>query len=162
MRKRLTSVLLGGGLVLLLLIQVVPYGRNHANPPVRREPSWDSPQTRQLAVRACYDCHSNQTVWPWYSNIAPVSWLVQYDVDKGRRELNFSELDRPQKEADEAAKEARQGEMPQWYYLVLHPEANLSAAERQALVQGLQATLGGKAEDSNRRAATGAPAGAAP
>ena len=53
--------LLGGGLALLLLIHIVAYGRNHANPLVRREPTWDSPQTRQLAVRACYDCHSNQT-----------------------------------------------------------------------------------------------------
>ncbi len=76
---------------LFLLIQAVPYGRNHANSPNRTEPTWDSPTTRQLAVRACYDCHSNETIWPWYSNVAPVSWLVQRDVEEGRDEVNFSE-----------------------------------------------------------------------
>ena len=59
-----------------LLIQLVPFGRDHTNPPVVQEPKWDSPATRELAKRACFDCHSNETVWPWYSNIAPVSWLV--------------------------------------------------------------------------------------
>ena len=57
---------------LALLIQLVPYGRAHTNPPVVAEPNWDSPQTRELAVRACFDCHSNETTWPWYSNIAPI------------------------------------------------------------------------------------------
>jgi hypothetical protein len=80
-----------GVLVLAVLIQFVPYGRNHTNPAVIMEPTWDSPQTRQLAVRACYDCHSNETAWPWYTNVAPVSWLTQHDVDDGRHKLNFSE-----------------------------------------------------------------------
>ena len=70
---------LGGGLLaiggLFVLIQLVRFGRNHTNPPVAQEPSWDSTETRALAERACFDCHSNETVWPWYSNIAPVSWL---------------------------------------------------------------------------------------
>jgi hypothetical protein len=74
-----------GAVILLVGIQVIPYGRSHTNPPVTGEPAWDSPKTRELAVRACYDCHSNQTVWPWYSHIAPISWLVQQDVDEGRR-----------------------------------------------------------------------------
>ena len=56
-----------------LAIQLVPYGRTHTNPPVTAEPAWDSPQTRALAVRACFDCHSNETVWPWYTSIAPIS-----------------------------------------------------------------------------------------
>ena len=73
-----------------LLIQLVPYGHAHDNPPVAAEPNWDSPQTRELAQRACFDCHSNETTWPWYSNVAPVSWLVQHDVDEGREYLNFS------------------------------------------------------------------------
>jgi hypothetical protein len=151
------SALLGGGLALLLLIQVVPYGRDHANPPVRREPSWDSPQTRQLAVRACYDCHSNQTAWPWYTQVAPISWLAQYDVEKGRDELNFSEFDRAQKEARESAKSVQEGEMPPWYYVLAHPEASLQPAERQALIRGLQATLGGKAEQPDGAVAEDAP-----
>ena len=79
-------------LVLLFgLIQLLPYGHNHNNPPVQQEPAWDSPQTQALAKRACYDCHSNESVWPSYSNVAPISWLVQHDVDDGRRRLNLSE-----------------------------------------------------------------------
>lgn len=133
-----------GGLVLglLIIIQFVPYGRNHTNPPVRQEPAWDSPQTAALARRACFDCHSNQTVWPWYSNIAPVSWLVLRDVDEGRSKLNFSEWDLPQKDAEEAAEQVQKGEMPPWFYLPAHPQARLSTQEKQALIRGLQATTG--------------------
>jgi hypothetical protein len=79
------------------------------------EPRWDGPATRALAVRACYDCHSNETVWPWYSHVAPVSWLTQRDVAEGRRKLNFSEWDRGQKEARESGKTVRKGTMPPWF-----------------------------------------------
>ena len=58
-------------------IQFVPYGRDHANPPADAEPAWDSPDTRTLAKEACFDCHSNETEWPAYSNVAPISWLIQ-------------------------------------------------------------------------------------
>ena len=50
-----------------LLIQVIPYGRDHSNAPVTAEPAWNSPRTRELAVAACFDCHSNETEWPWYT-----------------------------------------------------------------------------------------------
>jgi hypothetical protein len=115
--------LIGVG-ILLMGIQVVPYGRNHTNPPMTVEPVWDSPETRELVVRACFDCHSNQTVWPWYSHIAPISWLVQQDVDEGRNKLNYSEWNRPQKHAGQSAKMVREGTMPQWYYAAIHPQAN--------------------------------------
>ncbi len=130
-------------LVLLLgLAQVVPYGRDHANPPVTREVRWDSARTRELAVGACYDCHSNLTVWPWYSNVAPVSWLVYRDVQEGRETLNFSEWDRPQgEEGDEAAEAVREGSMPPLQYKPLHPAGRLSAAEREELARGLEKTL---------------------
>jgi len=127
--------------VLLLAIQLVPIGRDHTNPPMRQEPAWDSPQTRTLARRACFDCHSNQTVWPWYSNVAPMSWLVWHDVSDGRQSLNFSEWDRPQRKASKAAEEVEKGEMPPAVYLPMHPEAKLTASERAALVQGLKATI---------------------
>ena len=129
--------------VLLVAAQAVEYGRGH-NPPVRREPAWDSPRTRELVVRACYDCHSNETVWPWYSRIAPVSWLVRGDVNEGRRKLNFSEWDRVQKEAWESSKTVRTGEMPLWRYTVARSHARMSAAERQTLAQGFDATFGTK------------------
>ena len=128
--------------VLFGVIQVMPYGRDHTNPPVRAEPAWNSQQTRDLAVRSCYDCHSNETTWPWYSNIAPVSWFLQSDVSRGRADLDFSEWDRPQEEADEAARTVQEGEMPQWYYVIMHLDARLSSVDTQILVEGLQATLG--------------------
>lgn len=125
-----------------LLIQVVPYGRAHENPPVVSEPNWDSPQTRELAQRACFDCHSNETVWPWYSNVAPVSWLVQHDVDEGRQYLNFSDWARV-REVDELGEVVSEGEMPPSTFLLTHGEARLTDAERAALVDGLRATAGG-------------------
>jgi len=128
--------------VAAVAIQIVPYGRDHTNPPVRQEPRWDSSTTRALARRACFDCHSNETTWPWYTNVAPVSWLTQYDVVEGRRALNYSEWDRPQKEARESAKTVRKGEMPPWFYLIPRPHARLSDAERAELIRGLEATFG--------------------
>ena len=124
---------------LFLLIQLVPYGRAHTNPPVAAEPQWDTPQTRALFYRACADCHSNETVWPWYSNIAPVSWLVQRDVDEGRSRFNVSE---PNGGGDEAARMVEEGEMPPFQYLPMHPTARLSAAEKAQFIQGLSATFG--------------------
>jgi hypothetical protein len=144
MKKNLLLKLAAAVVVLFVLLQLVPYGRSHANPPVTQEVKWDSPQTRDLAVRACYDCHSNETVWPWYSNIAPVSWLLQHDVEEGRQNLNFSEMDKNQRKADEAARELQRGKMPMPIYLPMHPEANLSQAEKDQLVQGLKASLGGR------------------
>ena len=129
-------------LIVGVLIQLVPYGHNHRNPPVIKEPPWNSPATRELFRRACFDCHSNQTVWPWYSNVAPVSWLVQNDVDGGRFHLNLSEWDRPQRHAVDVAMQVRHGDMPLSYYLPLHPPARLTAAEKQALIEGAEKTLG--------------------
>ena len=125
----------------LLLIQLVPYGRDHSNPPVVQEPVWDSPQTEALVRSSCYDSHSNEVVWPLYSNIAPFSWLVQHDVDEGRSRLNFSEWNRRQ-EIREITEIVQEGEMPPLQYKLLHKDAQLSASERATLVQGLQATFG--------------------
>ncbi len=142
MIKKLILGVIGLSVILLIAIQLVPFGREHTNPSVQAEPKWDSPQTRALAKRACFDCHSNETVWPWYSNIAPVSWVLQRNVNEGRSKLNFSEWNRPQNKAREAAEAVQKGEMPEKMYLPLHPEANLSAQEKQALINGLNATLG--------------------
>ncbi len=143
-RPRWKSVLLIGSMIvlgLLVVAQVIPYGRDHSNPPVVSEPTWNSSTTRALAARACFDCHSNETQWPWYSNVAPMSWLVQNHVDEGRRELNFSEWNRG-KSADDAAEAVREGEMPPRSYLLLHPEARLTTAEREQLARGLDTSLG--------------------
>lgn len=136
----LVAVIVAG----FLLLQVVPYGRAHDNPPVVSEPNWDSPQTRELAQRACFDCHSNETVWPWYSNVAPVSWLVQHDVEEGRMYLNFSDWTNSgndeSHESDELGEVIFEGEMPPAQFLLMHPEAKLTDAEKQALAQGLALT----------------------
>jgi len=126
-------------------IQLVPYGREHSNPRVRAEPSWDRPGTRELFFRACKDCHSNETKWPFYSHVAPASWLVQHDVEEGRSHFNVSEWGRERNHGDEAAEQVREGNMPPWFYLPAHPEARLSDAEREALVAGLVATFGDEA-----------------
>lgn len=130
-----------GAIALFALIQVIPYGHSHANPPVTGEPSWDSPRTEVLFTQACGDCHSNLTTWPWYSNVAPVSWLVQSDVDGGRSELNVSEWDRPQDGAGDVVEQIEGGGMPPSYYTWMHSSAKLSATEKQALVRGWQATM---------------------
>ncbi|MFN2127179.1 MAG: heme-binding domain-containing protein [Anaerolineales bacterium] len=127
---------------LVIVIQLIPYGRSHTNPPVVSEPSWDSAQTRALAARACMNCHSNETVWPWYSNIAPVSWLVQHDVDEARQRMNFSEWGQRRQDIDDIYSVIKNGEMPPFQYLIMHPEARLTDSEKQILIEGFQATLG--------------------
>jgi len=124
------------------VIQLVPYGRDHTNPPVVAEPAWDTPRTRELFYVTCRDCHSNETVWPWYASVAPMSWLVQRDVDEGREHLNVSQWGQGKQDADEAASMVRKEEMPPWFYLPAHPEAQLSDPERQELIRGLVATFG--------------------
>lgn len=161
----------------LIVIQFVPVDKS--NPPVVNEPKWDSPQTQMLAERACYDCHSNQTKWPWYSNVAPVSWLVSRHVQEGRAELNFSEWGVNNSSASEARESEegeheegeehesaegrhgeagegdeleeliesiQEGEMPLAGYVRMHPEANLTQAEIEALIAGFKATFGAQSE----------------
>ena len=132
-------------LLAAVLIQFIPFGHAHTNPPVTKEPAWNSPETRALFRRACYDCHSNETVWPWYSNVAPVSWLVQRDVNGGRRHLSLTEWDRPQRHAKDVANEVKQSDMPPWFYLPMHPGARLSETEKQALIDGAEKSLGPQA-----------------
>ena len=123
-------------------VQLIPYGRAHTNPPVAAEPVWAPPATRVLFERACGDCHSHATRWPWYSHLAPASWMVAHDVEEGREHFNVSEwgLDR-RNEGAEAAEMLRSGEMPPWAYRVAHPEARLSAGDRETLLRGLDATF---------------------
>lgn len=136
------------GLVGFIAIQFVPVERT--NPPVVSEPNWDSPETRALAQRACFDCHSNQTTWPWYSQVAPASWLVADHVIEGRDKFNMSEW--PSGEGDEAAKAVAEGEMPLFGYVLMHPEAKLTPAETEQLIAGLRATFGGEAGEERESA----------
>jgi len=137
-RKALTWIGLGF-VAVLLAIQLIPYGRDHTNPPAGRQIRWDSPRTETLMTDACMDCHSNLTKWPWYSNVAPVSWLVQHDVDEGRRRLNLST---GEVELDELIETIREGSMPPLQYKPAHPGARLSSQDKEDLIRGLEATFG--------------------
>jgi mono/diheme cytochrome c family protein len=124
-----------GLLLAFVAIQFVPYGRDHVNPSTISEPAWDSPATRALAKQACFDCHSNETDWPAYAHVAPASWLIQRDVIEGRAVLNFSEWQRQQEEASDAAEEVLEREMPPLIYRLMHAHARLDAADRGRLAQ---------------------------
>lgn len=126
---------------LLGVMQLVPYGRAHSNPPVIAEPAWSSPRTRELAERACFDCHSNETKWPWYARVAPFSWVMQRDVEMGRSVMNFSEWTRPYALAPEAEHAVLRRDMPPRNYRLLHGDAYLTQAEKVELADGLRETL---------------------
>ncbi len=129
---------------LFLLAQLIPYGREHANPPVVLEPRWANPTTLALAQRSCFDCHSNKTRWPWYAKIAPISWLVTHDVMEGREHLNFSDWQGGRRKGESPRrlqKEIRKGDMPPLTYLLAHDEARLSPEEKQQLIRGLEETV---------------------
>lgn len=136
MKRRLAWV---GGVAAAVAaaIQFVPCERT--NPPVEVAVDWDSPRTRELFFRACADCHSHETRWPWYSRVAPVSWLIADHVRDGRDEMNISVPD--EVDVSEAVKEIRKGSMPPADYQLMHPEARLSGAEKEALISGLKKTF---------------------
>jgi hypothetical protein len=121
------------------LMQLVHYPRT--NPPVSGD--MDAPPAIRAALRrACYNCHSNETRWPWYSAVAPASWLTHYDVTEGRRRLNFSEWTdyaydpgTLAHKLDEMAKLISSREMPPWYYRAIHPEARLDRSQREAILR---------------------------
>ena len=141
MKKKIIIWFVIGIVLLGLLIQLIPLPGRGNNPPVVAKPKWDSPQTAALVKRACYDCHSNETVWPWYSYVAPVSWLVYHDTMEGRSRLNFSEWNRPQRGAGEMIEAIQSGRMPPAVYLPMHPSAQLTSAEKQQLINGLTNSL---------------------
>jgi hypothetical protein len=122
-------------IIALAAIQLVPV--NRTNPPVETEVPATA-EARAILRRACYDCHSNETVWPRYSRIAPVSWLVALDVRIGRKKLNYSTWNqytekRQIKKLKESWDEVAEGGMPPRIYLPAHPEARLSTDDKAVL-----------------------------
>lgn len=111
------------------------------NPPVTREIVWADAETEALARRACYDCHSNETAWPWYAWSPILGSFVTRDVHRGRCDVNFSEWDRPNEDALAGPALVRSGEMPLALYTVTHRDARLTPAEREALADGLHRTF---------------------
>jgi hypothetical protein len=148
--KRMAKWVMAVLIVAFVAIQLVPVDRT--NPPVETEVPATA-EVRSVLRRACYDCHSNETVWPWYSRIAPVSWLVARDVNEGREELNLSTWNRyttkqQLKKLKESWEEVAEGEMPPWLYLPPHPAARLSADDRAVLRAWSQSVA---SQDSNGR-----------
>jgi hypothetical protein len=142
--KRTLLIAFAALFALGLLIQLIPYGHSHTNPRVVKEPPWDSPATRALVKRACYDCHSYETEWPFYASIAPASWMVASDVDEGRSMVNFSDWqggNRPGENAKAVKDEIEEGEMPPIIYRLAHAEARLDVDQKQRLIEGWRRTL---------------------
>ncbi len=131
-------------MVIGLAIQAVPYGRSHAQGPVTGEPQWADAETRELMVRACFGCHSNQVEYPSYASVAPISWMVQSHIDEGREAVNYSEFATNPGDAEESFEVVKEGSMPPAYYtrFGLHPEARLTPEEMKTLLNGLQNTPG--------------------
>jgi len=127
-------------IIVLIGIQFVPVDKT--NPPVTGEIK--APENvMQILRNSCYDCHSNEVKWPWYSNVAPMSWLVAYDVDEAREHMNFSEwasysTEDKAEDIEEIWEEVEEGNMPLWYYLPLHPEAKLSDNDKEIIKNWVQ------------------------
>lgn len=152
-RRLLWTLLLP--MAVLIALQVVPYGRDHSVPADGAKPTWSSAQAVELAKRACYDCHSNETRWPWYSNIAPLSWRMFHHVEEGREHLNFSAFDPSNEKVADAAGEAGESvtkqSMPPADYLFAHPEARLTSAERQFLAAAFDSTFAAFAGEKGKQ-----------
>ncbi len=138
MMRRIETIVAAGAVV-FVLIQLIPMSRN--NPPVTQDVAAPS-QVESILRRGCYDCHSNQTRWPWYSRVAPVSWLVVRDVNRGRKHLNFSTWDKYADDPETVIRKLKNiekfshnGAMPLWYYLPEHDEARLSEVDRQVIAR---------------------------
>ncbi len=144
MLKKITLIVLA----IFVAIQFVPVDRS--NPPVETEIE-ASETALSVFKRACYDCHSNQTDWPWYGYVAPVSWIVSGHVDHARQHLNFTTWNRYDAEErlekiEEVWEEVEEGAMPPGYYTPMHSEARLSDADRAAIEAWVSAQLQGTSE----------------
>jgi hypothetical protein len=138
MKKTILTIVIAG-LVVFGLIQLVPIDRS--KPATIKEPNWASPEARALVKEHCFQCHSYETEWPWYSYIAPASWLINYDVVKGRHEMNFSDWDNYHQGLDQMSEKILNGRMPPIQYTIFHPGSTMDAAQKQALIDALKATL---------------------
>jgi len=134
-------ILVAGAVGIFLLIQLIPFGHNRTNPPTVSEPNWSSPEARVPVKEHCFQCHSNETEWTWYANIAPGSWLIAFDVIEGRDKFNFSDWNNHPGELDEMIKTIQDGEMPPVQYWIFHPNSKLNAQQKQDLINTLESSL---------------------
>jgi len=138
-----------GLLLVAALVMVSGLFVPRSNPAVENEVTWDSAETRTRFMQSCADCHSHETVWPWYARVGPSAFLVFHNVSEGREHFNISIRDMG--EADEAGEEVLKGAMPPRDYLLLHPGAALDDAGRKAFARGLDRTFGGEFHGGDAR-----------
>jgi len=151
--RALRAILWSASIGLLIAQFVRP---KHSNPSVQGDLS--APLIVKNALeRSCYDCHSNQTRWPWYSAVAPFSWWINREVDEGRRRLNFSswtdytsDPGTEDQKLDEGARLIAGRAMPPWYYLAMHPESRLTSGERIAITRWIAGEKSSHASSSTR------------
>lgn len=157
MRRTLKILKWAAIVAALLFVGAQAYRPDRTNPPVdaRRTLAANTRMTPEVAAilqRSCKDCHSSETVWPWYSNIAPVSWFLKNHIDEGRRELSFSEWAsypkrKRERKLHEMCEQVEAGEMPLKTYLPLHPEAKLSDEDRRVICEWTKQEEGRQPED---------------
>jgi len=121
------------------------YRPDRTNPPIAQaetlEATADVPENvARILTRSCNDCHSNETTYPWYSNVAPFSWLLADHIEEGRRELNYSvwnnySAKKKRHKYDETCEQIESGVMPHNQYLWLHADARLSEADKKILCE---------------------------
>jgi len=124
-----------GAIAVFAAIQLVPVTRD--NPPVEEEIT-APPPVLEILRNACYDCHSHETVWPWYSHVAPISWLLAHDVHEARKHMDFSAWNRYDAEdradhMEDIQEAVDEGEMPPWFYVPMHPKARLGPEQVETL-----------------------------
>jgi Haem-binding domain len=141
--RNLTSTAVSAICLVLLAAQFVPVQRT--NPPSLGTLS-APPEIEAKLRRACYDCHSNETQWPWYSRVAPVSWFIVCDVTRGRKEVNFSEWGSyypatRRRKLEWIGRSLHEEKMPPWPYRLMHPGARLSETDLAALERWIESAL---------------------
>lgn len=129
--------------VAFIIIQFFPIDK--VNPPVDKKMDFltvkNTPESTANIIRtSCYNCHSNESVYPWYSNIAPVSWYLKNHINDGRKHLNFStfatyDAKRQMRKLDESIDEVNKGDMPLESYTIIHQDARLTDAQKKELTE---------------------------
>lgn len=156
MIRRLALGIAAVAATLVIIVQLIPVSRS--NPPVSRDVA-APPAVAGALRRGCYDCHSNETRWPPYARVAPISWLAVHDVNDGRKHLNFSTWDKYSDDPGTVAGKLRKigkvigkDSMPPWYYVLMHPDARLSGPDRSLIAVWVAQEMAGQeaAESSSR------------
>jgi cytochrome c551/c552 len=136
-------------LAVLLLLQFIRPAKNKSNPPYPVDITTVYPVPADVQVilkNACYDCHSNNTGYPWYNNVQPVGLYLDHHVKEGKHELNFNEFaiypaKRQRHKLEEIAEQVKEGEMPLRSYTLLHAEARLTDADKATILKWVETVL---------------------